>query len=79
MHADTAHRLHGSVWPDPTSVVGGVRGSGLRVVTYTLSRVEKLEEGVLRAPKEAQKAMEASSTVLKRRMLGLWGGARGEL
>lgn len=77
LHTDTAHRLHGSVWPDSTNVVGGARGSGLRVVTYTLRRVEQLEESVLRAPSEEQKAMEASSPVLKHRVLGQWGGVEG--
>ena len=76
VHVDTAHRLHGSIWP--TEALGsrgcprvGV-GHGLRVVTYTLRRIELLEESVLEAPEEEHVAIEASSQAVQRRMLGQW-------
>ena len=48
-------------------------GFGLRIVTYTLRRIELLEESVLEAPEEEQLAIEASSAAVRRRMHGLWG------
>ena len=72
VHVDTAHRLHGSIWPmEP--IAGGGRprvGAGLRIVTYTLRRIELLEEGILAAPEEEHVAIEASSQAVRRRMLG---------
>ena len=47
-------------------------GHGLRVVTYTLRRIELLEESVLEAPEEEHIAIEASSQAVQRRMLGQW-------
>ena len=75
VHVDTAHRLHGSIWPMAAIGGGGCPGVGfgLRIVTYTLRRIELLEESVLEAPEEEQLAIEASSAAVRRRMHGLWG------
>ena len=74
VHIATAHRLHGSIWPTDAQVFGrGCRvGGGLRVVTYTLRRIELLEESILQAPEEERDAIEASSLAVQRRMLGQW-------
>ena len=75
VHLDTANRLHGSVWPSgaggaPT-LCGATVGSGLRIVMYTLRRIELLEESVKDAPNEEQTVIDASTDSVKRRMLGL--------
>ena len=76
VHLATAHRLHGSIWP-PEALAGGPNprvgvGFGLRIVTYTLWRIELLEESIHEAPEEEHVAIEASSDAVKRRMLGQW-------
>lgn len=82
VHFDTARRLHGSVWPnvapfhtggDAMLTCGTPVGSGLRVVTYTLRRIELFEESVREAPGEEARAIEASTESVKRRMLGQRG------
>ena len=47
-------------------------GFGLRIVTYTLRRIELLEESILEAPDEEHVAIAASSAAVRRRMLGQW-------
>ena len=80
VHLATAHRLHGSIWP-PEALVGGPNprvgvGFGLRIVTYTLRRIELLEESIHESPEEEHVAIEASSATVRRRMLGQWGGVQ---
>ena len=72
VHVDTAHRLHGSIWPMEPIAGGGCPrvGAGLRIVTYTLRRIELLEEAIIAAPEEEHVAIEASSQAVRRRMLG---------
>ena len=73
VHVATAHRLHGSIWPVEALAGSCPRvGFGLRVVTYTLRRIELLEESVLEAPDEEHAAIETSSQAVRRRMLGQW-------
>ena len=72
VHLDTANRLHGSVWPREPKICGTKVGFGLRIVTYTLRRIEMLEESVRASPDEEQTAVDASTEVVKRRMLGQW-------
>ena len=76
VHLATAHRLHGSIWPPEALACGGCPrvgvGFGLRIVTYTLRRIELLEESVHEAPEEEYVAIEASSDAVKRRMLRQW-------
>ena len=76
VHLATAHRLHGSIWPPEALACGGCPrvgvGFGLRIVTYTLRRIELLEESVHETPEEEYVAIEASSDAVKRRMLGQW-------
>lgn len=74
VHLDTAHRLHGSVWlPNATPQVRNTPvGSGLRIVTYPLRRIELLEESVREAPDEEGHVIEASMDSVRRRMFGQW-------
>ena len=77
VHVDTAHRLHGSIWPTEALAAGGCPrvgvGYGLRIVSFTLRRIELLEESIHEAPEEEHVAIEASSAAVRRRMHGLWG------
>ena len=77
VHVDTGHRLHGSIWPTEALAAGGRPrvgvGYGLRIVSFTLRRIELLEESVHEAPEEEHVAIEASSAAVRRRMHGLWG------
>ena len=77
VHVDTAHRLHGSIWPTEALAAGGCPrvgvGYGLRIISFTLRRIELLEESIHEAPEEEHVAIEASSAAVRRRMLGLWG------
>ena len=76
LHFDTAHRLHGSVWPTALpATLGTPLGTGLRVVTYTLRRIELFEQSVCEAPDEEEHAIEASAEFVRRRMFGQWGAA----
>ena len=71
VHFDTAHRLHGSVWPNASLAMrDSAIGSGLRVVTYTLRRIELLESSVVTSPEEEDHAIEASMYSVRQRMLG---------
>ena len=77
VHVDTGHRLHGSIWPTEALAAGGRPrvgvGYGLRIISFTLRRIELLEESVHEAPEEEHVAIEASSAAVRRRMHGLWG------
>ena len=77
VHVDTGHRLHGSIWPTEALVAGGRPrvgvGYGLRIISFTLRRIELLEESIHEAPEEEHVAIEASSAAVRRRMHGLWG------
>ena len=77
VHVDTGHRLHGSIWPTEALAAGGRPrvgvGYGLRIISFTLRRIELLEESIHEAPEEEHVAIEASSAAVRRRMLGLWG------
>ena len=72
VHLDTANRLHGSIWPRERPGWNTRVGFGLRIVMYTLRRIELLEESLLESPDEEQTAINASTHAVKRRMLGLW-------
>ena len=77
VHVDTGHRLHGSIWPTEALAAGGCPrvgvGYGLRIISFTLRRIELLEESIHEAPEEEHVAIEASSAAVRRRMHGLWG------
>ena len=77
VHVDTGHRLHGSIWPTEALAAGGRPrvgvGYGLRIISFTLRRIELLEESIHEAPEEEHVAIEASSAAVRRRMHGLWG------
>ena len=74
VHLDTANQLHGSVWPSGAAAARGTTraGFGLRIVTYTLRKVELLEESLLESPDEEGTAICASTPQVKRRILGVW-------
>ena len=71
---DTAARLHGSVWPGASSqtVESPAPGSGLRVVTYPMRKVELLEAAVQDEPGEESHVLDACSGRLRSRSLGRW-------
>ena len=77
VHVDTGHRLHGSIWPTEALAAGGRPrvgvGYGLRIISFTLRRIELLEESVHEAPEEEHVAIGASTAAVRRRMHGLWG------
>lgn len=73
VHLDTAHRLHGSVWPETPQMHSTPVGSGLRIVTYPLRRIELLEESVREAPDDEGDVIEASMDSVRRRIFGQWG------
>jgi len=72
VHLDAANRLHGSVWPRDAPSCDSRVGFGLRIVVYTLRRIELLENSILASPDEEDAAISASTDVVKRRMLGQW-------
>lgn len=71
VHFDTANQLHGSIWPRHEATwpgFGHAVGTGLRIVMYTLRRIELLEESVLACTGEEQTAISASTDAVKRRI-----------
>ena len=71
VHLDTARRLHGSVWPEVAPTCTTRVGFGLRIVTYTLRRIELLEESIRASSSAAaaeRTAIDASTAAVKRRM-----------